>query len=502
MKRTRSILGTATVALAVATGSVAVGATARAAGPATSSAAVTSSGAVTSSVAVTTVTAATSSGSTGSTFTPGAAGAGDPYFPLAGNGGYDAVHYDLRLAYDPGSGRLSGSAGLRARATQGLSRFDLDLAGLTVSGVTVDGRAAQFRRSGQELIVTPAAGIRSGRTFSVTVRYAGVPQVITDADGSIEGWVRTADGAFVVGEPVGSMSWFPSNNVPLDKATYDLRMNVPSGASVWGNGVLGSRATSAGRTTYWWHQAQPISTYLVTATVGRFQQRTGSTAHGLPVYLAVDPTVTGAPWTTLQRTAEITDWETAQFGRYPFSATGGVVDNAKTVGYALETATKPMYDRAPDLATVVHELGHQWFGDSVTPRRWKDIWLNEGFATYVEWLWTERHGGRTAAAQLTTLLAAHPAADAFWTIPPANPGGPANLFSTPVYERGAMALVALRQRIGDATFAQLLGTWASEHRYGVVGTADLLRLAERLSGQQLDGLFDAWLYQPRRPAGV
>ena len=484
MRRTRTIIAAGTTALTVVAGSVAAGPVAAGA-PA---------GAATS----TNASAATASTS----FTPGAAGHGDPYFPLAGNGGYDARHYDLRLAYDPAKGVLSGSSMMRARSTQNLSRFDLDLAGLTVGAVTVDGHPARFRRTGQELVVTPASGIRSGHRFSVTVHYAGVPAAVIDADGSTEGWVRTPDGAFVVGEPVGSMSWFPSNNAPSDKATYDLRMTVPKGISVWGNGVLRSSGSSGGRTTYWWHQPQPISTYLVTATLGRFQQRTGRTRQGLPVYLAVDPGVKGTPWTTLQRTAEVTDWERAQFGRYPFSATGGVVDDAQTVGYALETATKPMYDRAPDLPTVVHELGHQWFGDSVTPGTWKDIWLNEGFATYIEWLWAERHGGPTAAAQLTTLLGQHPATDPFWKTPPADPGSAANIFAVPVYQRGAMALVALRQRIGDAAFSRLLRTWAREHRYGVVSTADLLRTAERVSGRQLDGLFDAWLHQPRRPAGT
>ena len=197
-------------------------------------------------------------------------------------------------------------------------------------------------------MVTPARGLRSGCTFSVVVRYAGVPAAVTDPDGSTEGWVRTPDGAFVVGEPVGAMSWFPSDNAPSDKATYDLRMTVPKGISVWGNGVLRSRAGHGGTTTYWWQQRQPISTYLVTSTLGRFDRRTGRTRHGLPVYLAVDPVVKGTPWTTLRRTAEVTDWEAAQFGPYPFSATGGVVDDAATVGYSLESATKPMYDRAPD----------------------------------------------------------------------------------------------------------------------------------------------------------
>ena len=147
-------------------------------------------------------------------------------------------------------------------------------------------------------------------------------------------------------------------------------------------------------------------------------------------------------------------------------------------------------------------MAHQWYGDKVTPKQWKDIWLNEGFATYIEWLWAERHGGPTAAAQLTTLLGQHPATDPFWKTPPADPGSAANIFAVPVYQRGAMALVALRQRIGDAAFSRLLRTWAREHRYGVVSTADLLRTAERVSGRQLDGLFDAWLHQPRRPAGT
>ena len=479
MSRTRTMIAAGTTALTVVAGAVV------AAAPAGATASPGQSGA-----------------SARTSFTPGAAGLGDRYYPLAGNGGYDAGHYDLRLAYDPGSGVLSGSAVMRARATQDLSRFDLDLSGLTVSSVKVDGRTAAFSRSGQELVVMPARGLRSGRTFSVVVRYAGVPAAITDPDGSTEGWVRTPDGAFVVGEPVGAMSWFPSNNAPSDKATYDLRMTVPKGIAVWGNGVLRSSGSSGGKTTYWWQQRQRISTYLVTSTLGRFDRRTGRTRHGLPVYLAVDPVVKGTPWTTLQRTAEVTDWETGQFGPYPFSATGGVVDDAATVGYSLETATKPMYDRAPNLPTVVHELGHQWFGDSVTPRIWRDIWLNEGFATYVQWLWAERHGGPTAAAELTRQLGLHPASDPFWTTPPANPGSAAKIFDMAVYQRGAMALEALRQRIGDRAFARLLRTWAAEHRYGVVSTADFLRCAEHVSGRQLDGFFDVWLYQPRRPAGV
>jgi hypothetical protein len=133
----------------------------------------------------------------------GAPGLDDPLFPLAGNGGYDVAHYGLALAYDRASGQLDGTAVISARATQSLTRFDLDLRGFDISLLLVDGRRAAYRRSGQELIITPRDPLKKGRDFTVIVRYAGVPAVITDPDESIEGWVPTADGAFVVGEPQG-----------------------------------------------------------------------------------------------------------------------------------------------------------------------------------------------------------------------------------------------------------------------------------------------------------
>ena len=162
-------------------------------------------------------------------FVAGAPGLGDPFFPLAGNGGYDVTHYSLDLGYDPATRRLDGAATINATATQNVSRFDLDLRGFDVASVAVDGRAASFTRDGQELVITPQVGLRSGRPFTVSVSYGGVPVVITDPDQSIEGWVPTNDGAFVVGEPQGSPGWYPVNDNPTDKATYDIRVTVPDG---------------------------------------------------------------------------------------------------------------------------------------------------------------------------------------------------------------------------------------------------------------------------------
>ena len=439
------------------------------------------------------------------TFQPGSSGVGDPYFPLAGNGGYQAEHYGLRLSYDPDTDRLGGSTRMIAKATQDLASFHLDLQGLRVRSVTVDGRKATFSRRGQELVVRPAAGLPKDSRFITVVRYDGVPEAVTDPDGSIEGFVATQDGAFVVNEPVGAMSWFPSNNHPSDKASYWFRITVPADRSVQANGVLQSRRVRDGQATYRWLQRQPISTYLVTATIGRFEERQGRTRSGLPVYLAVDPQVEGSPWSTLSRTAEITTWETGLIGRYPFSSTGGVVDDASEVGYALESATRPMYDRAPDLLTVVHEVAHQWYGNSVGPATWREIWLNEGFATYAEWLWEERHGGPSAQQSFDHVYASEGRRSEFWQTPPAEPGSGADIFADPVYVRGAMALHALRVRIGDPAFFRLLEVWASEHRYGSVTTADFVADAERVSGKPVAGLLHAWLYEkakPARPSGM
>ncbi len=155
-------------------------------------------------------------------FVPGSAGLGDPFFPLAGNGGYDVSHYALRLGYDPGTRRLTGSATISATATRSLSRFDLDLRGFDISRLIVNGRAASYTRAGQELRITPRAGLPAGQPFTVVLDYAGEPQVVTDPDGSVEGWVPTDDGAFVVGEPQGSPAGFPSTTTRATRADARL----------------------------------------------------------------------------------------------------------------------------------------------------------------------------------------------------------------------------------------------------------------------------------------
>lgn len=431
--------------------------------------------------------------------TAGSSGVGDPYFVLAGNGGYNVRHYDLTLGYDPKTRHLEGRAVITARATQRLTRFDLDLKGLKVTSITVNHTKAAFRRDGQELVVTPKNPILKGREFRTTVTYAGTPKPVTDPDGSLDGWIPTDDGAFVAGEPQGAMTWFPANNHPKDKASYDFAVTVPQGRTAVANGVFRGQKTAHGRTTFRWRQTEPMAAYLATATVGTFKVEQYTAPGGLKVYNAVDPREAAASAPVLKKLPSVLAWESKLFGPYPFKGAGAIVDNAPQAGYALETQARPLYDRAPDLSTLVHESAHQWFGDSVSLTTWKDIWLNEGFATYAEWLYEEQHGGKSAQKTFDSLYAS-PVSSELWAFPPANPGSGAHIFDAPVYSRGAMALHKLRTTVGDKTFFRILRTWATEHRNGHGTTAQFIRLSERQSGKELDKLFHTWIGTKGKPS--
>jgi len=431
-------------------------------------------------------------------FQPGSPGLGDPFFPLAGNGGYDVRHYALGLEYDRATNRLDGRVKIFARAKQNLSSFNLDFRGYDISDLEVDGRGAAFARDGQELTVTPRRGLHRGKKFVVRVEYSGTPEPVVDPDQSLEGWVPTADGAFVVNEPQGSPGWYPANDNPQDKATYSFAITVPEGITAIANGRLRSNKTRNGRTTWRWFEDSPMAPYLATATNGVFELRI-SNAGKIPLYQAVDPAIPTAAlaFERLGAEAEIIGFFSDLYGKYPFSSGGGVVDIGG-VGYALESQTKSMYDGTPGASTVVHEVSHQWFGNAVTLSVWPDIWLNEGFARFSEWIYEERHGGRTAQARFDTLYA-RPPEHPFWANAPAALPGPEVMFSSPPYDRGAMTLQALRVEIGDHDFFRLLRRWYATYRDDNVVTADLIALAERVSGQRLDEFFHVWLYQAGKP---
>lgn len=432
---------------------------------------------------------------------PGAAGIGDSYFPHEGNGGFTVRHYNLDVSYAPGTGRLDGRTTVSARATQSLSSFDLDLQQLDVSKVEVNGRPAAFRHDGDELVITPRHSLAKGRAFTVTVTYGGVPQALGGPIifGSKYGWMKTKDGVFVACEPNAASTWFPSSDHPSEKATFDITVRAPKGLTAVSNGRLISTRDRGETTVTHWRESRPMATYLATATIGNFDVRTGKTPGGIPEYVAVNKGLQTGKTDFWGITAAATDYWSKIFGPYPFEETGAIVDDMPDAHFSLEVQSKPVYSAVRSETTIVHELAHQWFGDSVSVERWKDIWLNEGFASYAQWLWDEHKGTRSAHDAFLKAYDSYKPDDAFWKINVADPQRD-TMFSDSVYERGAMTLQMLRERIGDKAFFKLLPTWTAQHRYGNANTAQFIALAEKISGKHLGDLFTTWLSTPGKPA--
>jgi aminopeptidase N len=462
-------------------------------------------------------------------YAAGASGAGDDYFPFAGNGGYDVQHYDLDLTYTPPEvtvpptptaqlrGQMEAVATIDLVATADLDAFNLDLRGLEVQSVSVDGKRLAPAPPGSggprwwhvqdddarswELTIQPRPKLKEGESARVVVAYGGETVRPTDIEGVLYGWVTTRDGAMVVNEPEGSMTWFPVSDHPTDKATYSFEITVPEGKTAVANGLPSAPpATADGWTTWSWDAPDLQASYLATASVGDFDLRTSMTSTGLPIIDAVDRKLTAANLATtnasLALQADMIALFEETFGPYPFNSYGSIVDN-DSVGYALETQTRPVYSSRAVESTVAHELAHQWLGNAVSPERWQDIWLNEGWATYSEWLWSEDSGGPAAQEAFDDVMAI-PADDPFWDVVVADPG-PFGLFLGPIYDRGAATLHALRVKIGDDAFFTGAQEWVSRYDDSTATTEDFQALYEEVSGQELDAFFDIWLRDPVKP---
>ena len=424
----------------------------------------------------------------------------DPFFPHSGNRGYDVTHYGARLSYLPRSGGLRGTATIEAVAARSLRRFSLDLAGMKVTAVSVDGEPAGFGRGADKLRIAPARPPAAGQPFLAVVDYWGTPRTYTDPDGGpTEGWIRTDDGAIGIGEPVGTPVWLPCNDTLTDKASFDFRITVPERLKGVANGRLLGVSREGGRRTFEWSESQPMAPYLAAIDIGR-GTLVRSEIEGLPAWTMVDPRLAAKARLALRPLPEIVRFESRLFGPYPFDALGSIVDLTEE-RIALESQTRPIYGRVPQRDIVVHEMAHQWFGDSVGLRRWPDVWLNEGFATWTQWYYEERHGGPTVR-QIFRILKHEPARHAsVWEPPAGDPGKPADLFDESVYLRGGMALEALRIEIGTGEMLEVLKRWATEHRYGNADTAEFIALAEAVSGERLRPLFRRWLFEPGKPQG-
>ncbi|TWG96818.1 Aminopeptidase N [Nocardioides sp. J9] len=426
----------------------------------------------------------------------------DPYWPLDGNGGTDALHYDVRVRYDFAKRELRGRTVATMRAKRDLASFSLDLL-LPASRVRVDGRAARFSRPRpHELRVVPARAIRAGTVFEVDVTYRGRPGAHRYA--GERSWLANAGEVVTMNQPHMAPWWFPSNDHPSDKARFDIRVNVPRGKTVVSNGTRLKRVVHGKRATTHWRMSDPMATYLAYFAAGSFVTERGRTAQGIPYFYAVSrqlPSGTRArALRQLRRTGPVTDWLQKWLGDYPFTSTGGLV-TAIDVDFALENQTRPTYGAWIYPGVVVHEVAHQWFGDSVSLRRWRDMWLNEGFATFAEYAWEAAHGGLSVVDQLRDTYAGLCGfrRDRFWRLDLGDPGKD-RIFDQAVYQRGALTLAALQNRIGATTMRTLLRRWVADHHDGNATSAQFEALAETVSGQDLDGFFDAWLRAGTVPA--
>lgn len=431
----------------------------------------------------------------------GSRGIGDAYFPADGNGGYDVRHYRVRVRYDFDRAHLKGRTVLTLVPTQRLRRFNLDLL-LGATSVKVGGAKARFRKSGaHELVVTPRRPLEAGRKVKVAVTYAGFPARRRYLGESA--WLADRHEVVTMNQPHMAPWWFPANDHPSDKATFRVEVTVPRGKQVVSNGRLLKKVRSGPRTTFHWRARDPMAPYLAFFAAGDFAVEQGRSS-GTEWYNAVSARL---PQKTqreslraLRRSATVVRRLEQDLGPYPFETTGGVVTSLAP-GFALENQTRPTYWPFGPSSTwlLVHELAHQWFGNTVSVARWRDIWVNEGAATFMEYRHEELTGGKSAARWLQDEYAAYAPEDTFWSLQIGRPG-PARLFAWPVYQRGAMTMQALRNRVGEDDFWRVLRSWLRTYAGGNASSAQFEALAEEVSGEELDGFFDAWLRTPERPS--
>ncbi|MFG3656218.1 M1 family metallopeptidase [Streptomyces sp. NPDC047706] len=427
----------------------------------------------------------------------------DPYFPANGDHRYRVHRYEIALDYRPGPNRLAGTARINAIAGRAaLTEFQLNLADFKLGRVRVDGRPAHYTHRGGRLRVRPGKAVRAGAAFTVEVHWSGNPRPVNSPWGGI-GWEELVDGALVASQPVGAPSWYPCNDRPADKAAYQISVTTPSAYTVVAGGRLLTRTTKASTTTWVYEQPAPTSSYLVGLAIGKYRTVLlgdpgpgGVPQHGhIPAQLLPEFSRDFA------RQPAMMELFQELFGPYPFEEYAVVVTEeeldvpVEAQGLSLFGANHVDGARGWE-RLIAHELAHQWFGNSVSLADWRHIWLNEGFAKYAEWLWSERSGGPTAqqhAASAHRLLAGQ-AQDLRLADP-----GRKSMFDDRLYQRGGLVVHAVRCALGDEAFYRMLRGWAGQHRGGAVTTAAFTAHAARFASEPLDELFRAWLQERALP---
>ncbi|MEV6773501.1 M1 family metallopeptidase [Nocardia sp. NPDC051030] len=427
----------------------------------------------------------------------------DEYLPQNGNRGYRVSRYELELVYKVAANRLAGRAAITAVTTEVQPRFALDMSqSLGVTKVLVNGgKVARYTHRDGKLTITPAQKIPAGGVLSIVVQYAGTPHPVRGPWGEV-GWEELTDGALVASQPNGAASWFPCDDHPSSKASYRISITTDSPYYALANGTLTRKQTKASQTTWVYEQPEPMATYLATIQIGQYQKyRVGSAQQPVPMHALVPPRLRTNFEHDFARQPQMMAEFSKRFGPYPFeSYTVVVTDDELEIpieaqGMSIFGANHCDGNRGAE-RLVAHELAHQWFGNSLTVRQWRDIWLHEGFACYAEWIWSEAGGG-PSADQL---------AKAAWQNLSRNrhdiiigDPGPQLMFDDRVYKRGALTLHSLRLQLGDTKFFDLLHDWTARYRHSSVTTEEFTDLAGHHSAISLRPLWDSWLYSKPLP---
>jgi aminopeptidase N len=422
-------------------------------------------------------------------------GIGDALFPSLGNPGIDVEHYTLALDYDPQQHQIAATAHLDLVMTEDRATISLDSDGPVVSSVAVDGNPATFVAAQPELLITPAVPLASGQHVGVDVTYTLSPEPVPSAAGQTVGWFPTPGGSYVLNEPEGAHTWIPCDDHPSDQATFRFELTVPTGLTAVANGALIDHTSTATTDTWVWQEDRPMATYLIQLLTGDYELVDGVGPNGLPLVSAVlreDRDIMQSYFDTID---DQIDYFDDFFGPYPLDRYGIAIADS-IGGLAMETMGRSQFSR-DDFSTgrldyvqellLSHELAHQWFGDAVSPSRWIDVWLNESFATYGEWMWLDHVGVRTMEDSASSgLTGREPDATATPTA--------AAMFSFNRYDGGAVVLHALRKTIGDELFFTLIRRWVADNNGSSRTTEDFVALADKVSGQDLTEFFATWLY--------
>jgi aminopeptidase N len=424
----------------------------------------------------------------------------DPVYPGVGDPGVDALHYDLDLAWTPDSATLTAVETLVFRATSDADRFQLDLGhALDVSSVRLDGEDASYDHEGKDLVVHEP--VAADQRYTLVVEYAGTPRPApaptTRSDFSTVGWTVTDDGgAWTMQEPYGAYTWYAVNDQPSDKALYDFTISVPSSMVGVANGKLESREDAGGTTVTRWHLDEPAASYLTTIAIGDFRMVRDRSGSGVPVSYWI-PANRPRLVRGLRPAADELGWIEQKLGPYPFSSLGIVLVDSRSGMETQTMITLGMTDYTTSPEVIVHEMVHQWYGDEVTPADWRDLWMSEGMALYLQGLWQAEHDGFPAQDLMRRWAAEEPQMRRE-SGPPAD-YDPATFGEGNVYYSPALMWDELRKQLGDAEFWSVVRAWPQAHEDANASYDDMVSFWSERTGRDLGPFFHAWLLGKTSP---